>query len=165
MRNQPMIEKLLAMRLHGRGLESTGTRSRGERAQFPRTTRSARGSAMELAREPGVGTKTESGQTCRERPAWRTLIIGPVRGLEKTVMRALAKDSAWVRNHENIFVIGPCGLGKSSLASAAESMSRRVLRTLSPRRCPVSGTSPGPSRWQLASLLGTAESHRCSGHQ
>ena len=29
------------------------------------------------------------------------------RGLDKTVMRALAKDSAWVRNHENIFVLGP----------------------------------------------------------
>jgi DNA replication protein DnaC len=40
------------------------------------------------------------------------------RGLEKTVLRALAKDSAWVRNHENIFVIGPCGVGKSFLASA-----------------------------------------------
>jgi DNA replication protein DnaC len=33
-------------------------------------------------------------------------------------VRALAKDSAWVRNHENIFVIGPCGVGKSFLASA-----------------------------------------------
>ena len=33
-------------------------------------------------------------------------------------MRALAKDSAGVCNHENIFVIGPCGVGKSLLASA-----------------------------------------------
>jgi DNA replication protein DnaC len=40
------------------------------------------------------------------------------RGLDKAVTRALAKDSAWVRNHENIFVIGPCGVGKSFLASA-----------------------------------------------
>ena len=40
------------------------------------------------------------------------------RGLDKSVLRALAKDSAWVRNHENIFVIGPCGVGKSFLASA-----------------------------------------------
>jgi hypothetical protein len=39
------------------------------------------------------------------------------RGLEKTVVRALAKDSGWVSNHENIFVIGPCGVGKSFLAS------------------------------------------------
>jgi DNA replication protein DnaC len=40
------------------------------------------------------------------------------RGLDKAVIRALAKDSAWVRNHENIFVIGPCGVGKSFIAMA-----------------------------------------------
>src|ERR1700688_2695750 len=40
------------------------------------------------------------------------------RGLDKTVVRALAKDSAWVRNHENIFVLGPTGVGKSFIASA-----------------------------------------------
>jgi DNA replication protein DnaC len=39
-------------------------------------------------------------------------------GLDKAVLRSLAKDSAWVRNHENIFVIGPCGVGKSFLAAA-----------------------------------------------
>jgi DNA replication protein DnaC len=33
------------------------------------------------------------------------------RGLDKTVVRALAEDSAWVRNHENIFVLGPTGVG------------------------------------------------------
>ena len=36
----------------------------------------------------------------------------------RSVKRALAKDSAWMRNHENIFVVGPCGVGKSFLASA-----------------------------------------------
>jgi DNA replication protein DnaC len=40
------------------------------------------------------------------------------RGLDKTVVRALAKDSAWVRSHENIFVLGPTGVGKSYIASA-----------------------------------------------
>ena len=39
------------------------------------------------------------------------------RGLDKTVMRALAKDSVWVRNRENIFVLGPTGVGKSFIAS------------------------------------------------
>src|SRR6266496_2679648 len=52
---------------HGRRLESTGTRSDCERVKFPGTTRSARGSAMELAREPGVGTKTQSGQAAGTR--------------------------------------------------------------------------------------------------
>jgi DNA replication protein DnaC len=34
------------------------------------------------------------------------------------VIRALAQDSAWVKNHEHIFVLGPTGVGKSYVASA-----------------------------------------------
>jgi DNA replication protein DnaC len=40
------------------------------------------------------------------------------RGLDKGVIRALTQDSVWVRNHENIFVLGPTGVGKSFVASA-----------------------------------------------
>lgn len=40
------------------------------------------------------------------------------RGLDKSVIRTLAQDSAWVRNHEHIFVLGPTGVGKSYIASA-----------------------------------------------
>src|SRR6266536_1741518 len=54
-----------AVARHGRRLESTGTRSRGARVEFPGSTRAAGGSAMELAREPGPGTKTQSGQAGR----------------------------------------------------------------------------------------------------
>lgn len=40
------------------------------------------------------------------------------RGLDKSVIRALAQKSAWVVNHENIFVLGPTGVGKSFVACA-----------------------------------------------
>jgi len=40
------------------------------------------------------------------------------RGLDKSVIRALAQKSAWVRQHENIFVLGPTGVGKSFVACA-----------------------------------------------
>src|SRR5689334_814058 len=40
------------------------------------------------------------------------------RGLDKSVIRALVQESAWVRNHDNIFVLGPTGVGKSFVASA-----------------------------------------------
>ena len=64
MLNQPMMEKLLAMRLQGmvEGSEGAGARSGRQRAELPGTTRSAGRSTMELARESGAGAKTESGQ-------------------------------------------------------------------------------------------------------
>jgi DNA replication protein DnaC len=40
------------------------------------------------------------------------------RGLDKSVIRALAQEPGWVAKHENIFVLGPTGVGKSSVASA-----------------------------------------------
>ena len=40
------------------------------------------------------------------------------RGLDKSVIRALAQKSAWVSQHEHIFVLGPTGVGKSFVACA-----------------------------------------------
>ena len=40
------------------------------------------------------------------------------RGLDKTLLRSLTAESAWVERHENIFVCGPTGVGKSYLARA-----------------------------------------------
>ena len=40
------------------------------------------------------------------------------RGLDRTLIRSLANDSGWVSRHENIFLVGPTGVGKSWLACA-----------------------------------------------
>jgi len=50
---------------------------------------------------------------CIEEIDYRT-----TRGLDKSVIRALAQESAWAGKHENIFVLGPTGVGKSFVASA-----------------------------------------------
>jgi DNA replication protein DnaC len=41
-----------------------------------------------------------------------------VRGLDKSVIRSLTQESGWVGTHENIFVLGPTGVGKSFVACA-----------------------------------------------
>ena len=40
------------------------------------------------------------------------------RQLNRRVIRALAQESYWVKNHEQMFVLGPTGVGKSYVASA-----------------------------------------------
>ena len=40
------------------------------------------------------------------------------RGLDRTLIRSLVNDSSWVSRHENIFLVGPTGVGKSWLAGA-----------------------------------------------
>lgn len=50
---------------------------------------------------------------CVENIDYRT-----ARGLDKALFRSLTQESAWVTKHENIFVCGPTGVGKSYLACA-----------------------------------------------
>src|ERR1700685_1204208 len=54
-----------ALARHGRRFEDARTRSGHPRTQFSRTTLAPGRSTMELAREPGPGAKTESGQASR----------------------------------------------------------------------------------------------------
>src|SRR5215469_10614007 len=119
MLNQPMIEKLLAMRLHGMAEAlkaqeqdyAVGELSFLERLALLVDQQWNWRENQALARR--LKAAKLRGGACVEDIDYRA-----ARGLDKTVLRALAKDSAWVRNHENIFVIGPCGVGKSFLASA-----------------------------------------------
>ena len=71
---------------------------------------------MELAAESGTGAAIafrQAAGACVEDIDFRAS-----RGLDKSVIRALAQESAWVREHENIFVLGPTGVGKSFVACA-----------------------------------------------
>jgi len=53
------------------------------------------------------------GATCVENIDYRA-----ERGLNRSVIRALAQESTWVANHEHIFVLGSTDVGKSYVASA-----------------------------------------------
>ena len=119
MLNQPMIDKLLGMRLHGMAEalkaqeqdRAVNELSFLERLALLIDQQWTWRENQALARR--LKAAKLKGSACVEDIDYRA-----PRGLDKTAVRALAKDSAWVRNHENIFVIGPCGVGKSFLASA-----------------------------------------------
>jgi DNA replication protein DnaC len=53
------------------------------------------------------------GNACVEDIDYRT-----ARGLDRSVLRAMTQESAWVERHENVFVLGPTGVGKSFIAAA-----------------------------------------------
>jgi energy-coupling factor transporter ATP-binding protein EcfA2 len=57
-------------------------------------------------------------------------------------MRALAKDSSWVRQHENISVLGPTGVGKSFIASA---LAQKLVVTAI--RLSICGPPPCCANW------------------
>src|SRR2546430_8035867 len=73
------------------------------------------------------------------------------RGLNRSVIRALAQESAWVANHEHIFVLGPTGVGKSYVAHAGGGA--------------VPGFESGTCRWQSAATVEEAEPDRCLGRR
>jgi DNA replication protein DnaC len=118
MLEQPMIEKLLALRLEGM--------ADALKAQQQDTT------IHELGFLERLGMLVDQQWSWRENQALARRLQAAklkgaavedidyrtARGLEKSVIRALAQKSAWVENHENIFVLGPTGVGKSFVACA-----------------------------------------------
>src|SRR5947209_10671055 len=119
MLNQPMMEKLLALRLHGM-LEALKVQQQdGAVNELSFLERFALLVDQQWSwRENQALTRRLKAAKLRGATCVEDIDYRAARGLHKTLLRALAKDSTWVGNHENIFVIGPCGVGKSFLASA-----------------------------------------------
>jgi DNA replication protein DnaC len=119
MLKQPMIEKLAAMRLLGM-VEALKTQE-----QDP--------AARELSFSERFGLLVDQQWNWRENQALarrmknaklrvnacvEDIDYRTARGLDKSMIRALTQESAWVGTHENIFVLGPTGVGKSFVACA-----------------------------------------------
>ena len=120
MLNQQTLHKLYVMRLNGMAdafrqqLELT----RSGRTQFRRALRAVGRSPVELEGGPRPGPALAQLQAAKHGPAWKTSITRPPRGLDRALLRSLAAESEWVKQHLNIFLIGATGVGKSWLAGA-----------------------------------------------
>ena len=119
MLQEPMMEKLLAMRLHGMAdaLQTQEQDSGARELSFLERLALLVDHQWNWRQNQALARRLHGaklrGNACVEEIDYRA-----ARGLDKSVIRALAQESAWVRNHEHIFVLGPTGVGKSFVASA-----------------------------------------------
>jgi DNA replication protein DnaC len=119
MLQQPMREKLQAMKLQGmiQALEQQEQDEAARELSFLDRLALLIDQQWTWRQNQVLARRLKSsrlkGAACVENIDYRA-----ERGLSKSVIRSLAQDSAWVKNHEHIFVLGPCGVGKSYIASA-----------------------------------------------
>jgi DNA replication protein DnaC len=119
MLNQQTLEKLHALRLHGMAAafraqsEQTGISELSFEERFALLVDQQWNWRQNRALERRL-TKAK----LRHRASVEDLDFRTPRGLDRALLRSLTQDSAWVREHQNIFLLGPTGIGKSFLACA-----------------------------------------------
>jgi DNA replication protein DnaC len=119
MLEQPMIEKLLSMRLQGMAdaLKAQEQDSGIRELSFVERLSLLVDQQWNWRENQALARRLKSAKL-RHNACIEDIDYRAARGLEKTVIRGLAKDSQWVQNHENLFVLGPTGVGKSFIACA-----------------------------------------------
>jgi DNA replication protein DnaC len=119
MLNQQTLEKLHAMRLHGM---AQGFRAQSEQAGITDLSFEERFALLVDQqwswRQNRALERRLAKAKLRHRASVEDIDFRAPRGLDRSLIRSLTQDSAWVREHYNIFLVGPTGIGKSYLACA-----------------------------------------------
>jgi len=119
MLKQPMMEKLLAMRLQGmaEALKAQEQDPAARELSFLERLGLLVDQQWNWRENQALGRRLKNAKlrtnACVEEIDYRS-----ARGLDKSVIRALVQESSWVGTHENVFVLGPTGVGKSFVACA-----------------------------------------------
>jgi DNA replication protein DnaC len=119
MLKQPMIEKMLALRLPGmvEALKTQEQDAASRELSFLERLGLLVDQQWNWRENQALGRRLKSAKL-RNNACVEEIDYRMTRGLDKTVIRALVQESAWVAKHENVFVLGPTGVGKSFVASA-----------------------------------------------
>jgi len=119
MLNQQTLEKLHAMRLRGM---AEAFRAQSEQAGITELSFEERFALLVDQqwnwRQNRALELRLSKAKLRHRAAVEDIDFRSPRGLDRSLVRSLTQDSGWVREHQNIFLVGPTGIGKSFLACA-----------------------------------------------
>ena len=118
MLNQPTIEKLQAMKLHGMA------EAFQEQIEIPESSQLSFEERLGLLvdrqwtwKEARALTRRLQLARFKERGVVEDINYQHPRGLDRKLIRTLA-TSDWVRLHHNVLLVGPTGIGKSWLACA-----------------------------------------------
>ena len=119
MLNQPTLDKLCAMRLRGMAealqqqLQEPDIHQLSFEERFGLLIDRQWDWRQNRALERRLRNGRLQGTACVEDIDYRT-----PRGLDRAVVRSLTQQSAWVDAHQNLFLLGPTGIGKTWLARA-----------------------------------------------
>jgi len=142
MLEQPMTEKLLAMRPNGMADALKAQQQHQTMHEVSFLDRLAMLVDQQWSwRENQVLQRRLKAAKARGNTCVEDIDYRASRGLDKSVIRALTQESSWVAKHENIFVLGPTGIARVMLP-------RRWRR-----RPAVTVTLYGPRVWQRCSAI------------
>lgn len=119
MLNQPTLEKLQTMHLHGMAEAFRGQAQQTGLADLSFEERLAMLVDQEwIWRQNRALARRLTQAKFRYRASVEDIDFRLARGLDRSLVRSLTQNSAWVHQHQQVFLMGPTGVGKTWLACA-----------------------------------------------
>lgn len=137
MLNQPTLEKLQTMRLLGMVEAFRGQTQQTGLAELSFEERFGMLVDQEwIWRQNRALARRLTQAKFRYQASVEDIDFRLARGLDRSLVRSLTQNSAWVHQHQNVFLLGPCGVGKTWLACALAEKACRDGFTAFFRRAP-----------------------------